>query len=117
MSKAISFVSENAQVLGIIYTVVAILVFLLVLAFFWWIGRAEEKERELYPEDYFYEKETAGKYMLSFVAIVFGIIAAILWVLLPLILLFFWIYEQLAKRFPSAMGNLAEYTEEREENE
>ena len=104
------------EMLGMMYMVVAIIVFVLVLVFFWWVGRAEEKECELYPED-FYKKETAGEYTLPFVAIIIGIIAAIMWAALPLILLFVWIHEQLAKKFPSAMGNLAEYTEERKGSE
>ena len=47
MNRISGFISANWRTLALIYVLGATVVFVGVLFFFWWVGRLEEKEREL----------------------------------------------------------------------
>lgn len=46
------FFMNNWHILLTIYIVGAVLTFIGLIAFFYWIGKAEDEDREMYPEAY-----------------------------------------------------------------
>lgn len=110
---------ENIRTIGIVYAVIALIVFVGVLLFFWWICRAEDEEREQHTHDEYYwdeEEELGGAAVkLCFLLIATG--CAILWVGIPVLIFGVWVYEELQERFPELMGGIVENTERTEEKE
>lgn len=109
MSRAFDFIEANIRTIGIIYLVVAVIVFVVVLLFFLWIARAEDKERELYSDDeFYYQGETTNMIETILFALLMATGCAILWVGIPLILMGVWIYERITKKFPELTGHMAD---------
>lgn len=120
MARVTDFLMTNIRTIGLIYVIGAGITLIAVLLFFWLICRAEDKERELYPDDYFYSDETnkaAGTAATMCIALFVGIGCAILWVAIPLLFFGVWIYTEIAERFPELMGNMVDDDDEREMEE
>lgn len=119
MTRVAEFIMGNIRAIGLIYLIGAAVVFVGVILFFWWIAKAEDKERELYPDDYYYSDEEVHGYMTVLLALIIAALMAVLWVGIPIVLLGVWVYTTIADRFPQLMGNAADDfdDEETEENE
>lgn len=111
MNKIAGFILTNWRMLALIYVIGAAVVFAGVLFFFWWVGRLEEKERELCR----YEDETDRR-MTVIVSVFIAIPCALIWCVIPVIILAVWVYYEVAERFPQIMGNMADdFDDEKEE--
>lgn len=87
---------ENIRTIGIIYLIVAVLTFFVVMAFFCFICRAENKERELYPDDELYHPgdgdEAAGTAATMAIGFAIALGCAIMWWMIPLLLINMYVY-------------------------
>lgn len=101
MSRLAGFVADNIRTIGMIYVIGAIVVFIGVLLFFWWVCRLEEKERELCR----YEDEASGR-ATAVVAVLIAIPCALMWCMIPIIIFAVWIFYEFAERFPMLMGHM-----------
>lgn len=120
VSKFVGFILENWRTLALIYVIGAAVTFIGTLAFFWWVCKAEDKERELYPEDYYYPDETdgaTGTAATMTIALFVGIGCAILWVAVPVLFLGVWIYGRITEKFPALMGHMADDFDDEEKEE
>lgn len=103
------FIMQNSRTIGIVYLIVAAVVFVAVAAFFIWIERAEDAERELYPDDVYYypdgPTDTATTALFIFMT---AAGCAILWFAIPLLIVGVWVYGEITEKFPSLMGDMAE---------
>lgn len=117
VSKIADFITENIRTIGIVYLIVAAIVFVGVLLFFWFICKAEDEERKLYQYDDNYEPyeyddlNGASTAMLAFI-LATGL--AILWVAIPVILAGAWLYIKIDEKFPQLTG-LGDTDDESEE--
>lgn len=102
MSRISDFIFANWRTLALIYTIGALVVFVGGLFFFRWICRLEDKERELCR----YEDEARGR-MTAVIYVLVAIPCALIWCVIPLIILAAWIYYEAAERFPQIMGDMA----------
>lgn len=112
------FLAEHWESAILIYVIVAAIVFAAVIAFFLWVCKAEEKERELYPDDaYYYPDElgAAGTAKTICIAIPIALGCALLWFGIPVILLGVWAYSTITEKFPELMGHMADDDEEETE--
>lgn len=112
MSRISDFIFANWRSLALIYTIGALVVFVGVLFFFWWICRLEEKERELCR----YEDEASGR-ITAVISVFIAIPCALMWCVIPLIILAVWIYYEVAERFPKIMGHMADDFDDEEKEE
>lgn len=118
MNRIYDFISSNLTTIGLIYLIGAGIVFVGVLLFFWWICKAEDKERELYPDDaFYYPEETAGTATTMIIALFVAIGCAILWWGVPLLFLGVWIFDKMTRKFPALMGDMADDAEEFDKEE
>lgn len=109
MNRIADFILQNIRTIGIVYFVIAAIVFVAVAAFFIWIARAEDAERELYPEDeYYYPDEPMNTSETVLFVLVIATGCAILWFAIPLLLAGVWLYSEITERFPSLMGDMTE---------
>lgn len=109
MNKIADFIMQNIWTIGSVYFIIAVIAFVVVAAFFVWVARAEDAERELYPDDEYYypdEPMNALETVLFVLAIATG--CAILWFTIPLLLAGVWVYGEITEKFPSLMGDMAE---------
>ena len=113
MSKIIDFLMQNARTIGIAYVMGAVVVFVGVLFFFWWICRLEDKEGELGR----YEDEASSR-MTAVISVFIAIPCALTWCVIPLIIFAVWIYYEVAERLHKIKRNRAvDFDgEEKEEN-
>ena len=86
-----------------IYVIGAVIVFLVVLLFFKYIERAEDEEQELARYD---DTEELKKWMQNAVAFIIGLLCAVLWVLIPVVIFGVWVYYLITERFPELAGKL-----------
>lgn len=109
MIKIAEFIIQNIRTIGIVYLIVAAVVFVAVATFFIWIARAEDAERELYPDEacYYPDEPTSTATTVLFIFMVAAGFA-ILWVAIPLLLAGVWVYGTIAEKFPALMGDMAE---------
>ena len=91
----------NAQTIGLIYVIGAVTVFLVVILFFRYIGKAEDEEQELAGYD---DTEELKKWMQNAVAFIIGLLCAVLWVALPVIIFGLWVYYLMTEKFPELTG-------------
>ena len=98
------FFMNNWHILLTIYIVGAVLTFIGLIAFFYWIGKAEDEDREMYPEAY--PEGNAG----AFLSWVVGIGA-------PLIFIGVWLFGIIDEKFPELMGDFGDDTEEEQDND
>lgn len=119
MNKIAEFITGNIRTIGVIYLIGAVIVFIGVLLFFWLIAKAEDNERELYPDDYYYSDGEVHGFMTILLALIIAVFMAIVWAAIPLVLLGVWFYSTIADKFPHLMGSMADDLddEETEENE
>lgn len=119
MSKVAGFILDNWRTLALIYAIGAAVTFISVLLFFLWICKAEDEERELYRDDYYYpeDAEGAGTAATMAIALFVGIGCAILWVAVPVLFLGVWIYGRITEKFPALMGHMADDFDDKEKEE
>lgn len=116
MNKIADFILQNIRTIGIVYFIIAAIVFVAVAVFFVWIARAEDAERELYPDDeYYYPDVTMNTSETVLFALAIATGCAILWFAIPLLIAGVWLYSEITERFPSLMGDMAEDAEEFDE--
>lgn len=109
MIRIAEFIMQNIRTIGIVYLIIAAVVFVAVAAFFIWVARAEDAERELYPDDvYYYPDEPTDTATTALFIFMLAAGCAILWVAIPLLLAGVWVYGTIAEKFPSLMGDMAE---------
>lgn len=109
-----TFIAENIWTIVEIYVIGAAVVFVGVLLFFFYICRAEDKERKLYPDDCFYQENAAGTFATMCIGIIVAIGCAILWWAIPILIIALICMYAVSKRFPNIMGNMTD-DEETEE--
>lgn len=118
MNKIYAFLLSNLTTIGLIYLIGAGVAFVCVLLFFWWICKAEDKERELYPDDaFYYPEETAGTAATMIIALFVAVGCAILWWGVPLLFVGVWLFEKVTKKFPKLMGDMADEFDKEESEE
>lgn len=119
MNKIAGFILDNWRTLALIYVIGAAVTFIGVLLFFWWICRAEDEERELYRDDYYYpeDMEGAGTSATMVIALFVAMGCALLWVAIPLLFIGTWVYAKITERFPELMGHMADDFDEEEKEE
>lgn len=114
MSKVTDFLMANIRTIGLIYVIGAVIVFLVVFLFFKYIEKAEDEERELARYD---DTEELKKWMQNIVAFIISLLCAVLWVMIPVIILGVWVYYLITERFPELTGQLKSDDDEREVEE
>lgn len=121
MNKVAGFILTNWRTLALVYVIGAAVTFIGVVAFFWWACKAEDKERELYPDDdYYYPDETdgaTGTAATMAIALFVGIGCAILWVAIPVLIFGVWVYGKITEKFPALMGHMADDFDDEEREE
>lgn len=105
---------NNIRTIGLIYVIGAVIVFLVVLLFFKYIERAEDEEQELARYD---DTEELKKWMQNTVAFISGLLCAVLWVFIPVIIFGVWMYYLIAEKFPELTGKFKGDDDEREMEE
>lgn len=116
MIKIAEFIMQNIRTIGIVYLIVAVVVFVAVTAFFVWVARAEDAERELYPDEAcYYPDEPTSTATTALFIFMMAAGCAILWVAIPLLFAGVWVYGTIVEKFPSLMGDMAEDAEEFDE--
>lgn len=114
MTRVTDFLMTNIRTIGLIYVIGAVIVFLVVFLFFKYIEKAEDEEQELARYD---DTEELKKWMQNAVAFIIGLLCAVLWVLIPLIIFGMWVYYLITEKFPELAGKLKGDDDERETEE
>lgn len=114
MIKVADFLMANIRTIGLIYVIGAVIVFLVVFLFFKYIEKAEDEEQELARYD---DTEELKKWMQNVVAFIIGLLCAVLWVLIPVIIFGVWVYYLITEKFPELAGKLKGDDDEREKEE
>ena len=114
MDKVTDFLMTNIRTIGLIYVIVAVLVFLVVFLFFKYVEKAEDEEQELVGYD---DTEELKKWMQNAVAFFIGLLCAVLWVLIPVAIFGAWVYYLMIEKFPELTGKLKDDDDEREMEE
>lgn len=114
MARVTDFLMTNIRTIGLIYVIGAVIVFLVVFLFFKYIEKAEDEEQELARYD---DTEELKKWMQNAVAFIIGLLCAVLWVLIPVIIFGIWVYYLITEKFPELLGKLKGDDDERETEE
>ena len=114
MVKVADFLMANIRTIGLIYVIGAVIVFLVVFLFFKYIEKAEDEEQELARYD---DTEELKKWMQNAVVFIIGLLCAVLWVLIPVVIFGVWVYYLITERFPEQAGKLKGDDDEREMEE
>lgn len=114
MIKVADFLMANIRTIGLIYVIGAVIVFLVVFLFFKYIEKAEDEEQELARYD---DTEELKKWMQNTIAFIIGLLCAVLWVLIPVIIFGVWVYYLITEKFPELAGKLKGDDDEREMEE
>lgn len=114
MARVTDFLMTNIRTIGLIYIIGAVIVFLVVFLFFKYIEKAEDEEQELARYD---DTEELKKWMWNAVAFIIGLLCAVLWVLIPVIIFGMWVYYLITEKFPELLGKLKGDDDERETEE
>lgn len=114
MARVTDFLMTNIRTIGLIYVIGAVIVFLVVFLFFKYIEKAEDEEQELARYD---DTEELKKWMQNAVAFIIGLLCAVLWVLIPVIIFGVWVYYLITEKFPELLGKLKGDDDERETEE
>lgn len=114
MARVTDFLMTNIRTIGLIYVIGAVIVFLVVFLFFKYIEKAEDEEQELARYD---DTEELKKWMQNAVAFIIGLLCAVLWVLIPVIIFGVWVYCLITEKFPELLGELKGDDDERETEE
>lgn len=114
MDRVTDFLMTNIRTIGLIYVIGAVIVFLIVFLFFKYIEKAEDEEQELARYD---DTEELEKWMQNAVAFIIGLLCAVLWVLIPVIIFGLWVYYLITEKFPELAGKLKDDDDEREVEE
>lgn len=114
MDRVTDFLMTNIRTIGLIYVIGAVIVFLVVFLFFKYIEKAEDEEQELARYD---DTEELKKWMQNAVAFIIGLLCAVLWVLIPVIIFGLWVYYLITEKFPELAEKLKDDDDEREVEE
>ncbi len=117
MSKITDFFVQNARIIGIVYVVGAVVVFLAMTVFYVWIDRVSKKE--LYYDEYYCPDDEFAERMSAVVWFILSLGCAILWGGIPLLICGLIVYTELEEHCPALMGDMTDRnTEEfdKEEN-
>lgn len=108
MKRAFDFVVENMQTIGLIYLVVAVVVFAGINIYFWSLSFNLEKdiyEEMRYSECYFDKDEAVfGKWIIRATGMIVSIPAALLWLFTPIILGALMLYDTMQEKNPELFG-------------
>lgn len=108
MKRAFDFVVENMQIIGLIYLVVAVVVFAGINIYFWSLSFNLEKdiyEEMRYSECYFDKDEAVfGKWIIRATGMIISIPAALLWLFTPIILGALMLYDTMQEKNPELFG-------------
>ncbi len=117
--RAFEFIMENIRTIGVVYLIIAAIVFTVVFTFFVYVAKEEDKEREMYQDREFYDPDRDGNGMSQTLLFDFIVAAgcAILWVEIPLLLIGLWAYMTLTKKFQDLSGGLEDEMEEFDKDE
>lgn len=110
----VQFFLNNWQTILLIYTLIATVVFIIVLAFWVWIIKEEDEEAKLYPEEY---EDTGGIGFTVAIALATSAMCAVMWIAVPVVMAFMMLYEWVQKTFPNLMGNMYVDAEEDDDND
>ena len=109
------FFMNNWHILLTMYIVGAVLTFIGLIAFFYWIGKAEDEDREMYPEAY--PEGNAGAFLSWAVGIGISVLLSAIWIGAPLIFIGVWLFGIIDEKFPELMGDFGDDTEEEQDND
>ena len=110
-----NFIFANWRILIFIYATGAAITFAIISFFALWVFRKERKQRDLYPDEYFYIDDAGGPAGIAaaFLFVLFiACISAVLWPGIPLVIFGVLFLEKISSRFPGLMGNLLDDQEE-----
>lgn len=111
----VQFLMDNWRILLLIYAIGALLTFIGVNLFWVWVIRAEDKEREMYPEEF--EDVPGGLALPLMIALITSTVTAVIWVGVPLVLVFVLIFDKIQNASPELMGYMNEDFEEEKDND
>lgn len=110
MQKATDFIIKNWRPLILAYVIVAAVVFIGILLFFWFGWKETEREKELWPDfEYDYPEESGWrKVRIMCLSLFVALVCAILWPGIPLVVAGGFLLVWLAAHFPELFGNMLE---------
>lgn len=109
------FFMNNWHILLTIYIVGAVLTFIGLIVFFYWIGKAEDEDREIYPEAY--PEGNAGAFLSWVAGLAISVSLSAVWIGAPCIFIGVWLFEIIDEKFPGLMGDFGDDTEEEQDND
>ena len=107
MKRVFDFVVENMQPIGLIYAIVAIVVFVVTNIYFWFIS--SDFEKDLHDEAKYSEgcddgEAVIGKWIIRVTGMIISVPAALLWWGTPIIVASLVLYDRLQERNPELFG-------------
>lgn len=116
MVKISELIISNLWMLAKIYGIIAIVVCIAVALLMIWVVRAEDEERKIYGDDYYYpelEEPPSTAETIVF-TILLSVGCGIAWIGIPLLVIGVMVQEKISKKFPELMGKMFDETEEEE---
>lgn len=108
----VQFFLDNWQTILLIYALITVVVFIIMMAFWMWVIKAEDEEAKLYPEEY---EDTGGIGFTITIALITSLMCAVFWVAVPVVMAFVVLYDWVQRTFPNMMGNM--YVDAEEDND
>ncbi len=109
------FIINNSHTLLTIYLVGYVLTFLFTMIFFRWCGKAEDEDREIYPEAY--AEESLSIFSSWIVWLIMSALLAFLWMFAPVVFMGLILFDVIRKKFPELMGDDGEDSEEEQNSD
>lgn len=109
------FIVNNWRILVLIYVVGFALTFICSMFFLHWVGKAEDEDREAYPEAY--PEELASPCVTWALWFIMSILLSVMWMAAPLMFMGMWVLDAINRKHPELMREDSEETEEDKESD
>lgn len=108
MKRVCDFIVGNMQIIGGLYLIVAVVVFIGINIYFWTLSFNLEKDiyEEMRYSECYCDKDEAifGKWLLRVTGMIISIPAALLWLFTPIILGMLILYDTMQEKNPELFG-------------